>query len=769
LPNKIKPNPKDQPRLLIVDSDKNYMKVLKKALSEKGYIVDFTHEIKNAEKLVKQLDVQVLLLDIDMNDSNGLHLIDQLKFFSPRTLCIAMSENNSTASAIGSIQKGAYDFIQKPFDTDELFSALDRCFDRIKIEKEKAFFEIALLEAEQKYRTLVETMKEGLVVLDKKRSIIYSNDSLCKMTGYSKDELTGKNTSLFFDNENQTIFKSKIEMLKRGEPGSFELVMQGKNGSIIPTIFSTQQILDSNGDFDGSFAVITNITEQIQSKEKIQESEVKYRSLFEDSLDSIVITTRGGRFIDVNRAAYLLLGYTKKELIKIPVQRIYENMDALIRFQQEIEENGYVKDHNARLRKKDGTLMDCVITANVHKEKKGSIAGYQAIVRDISDKKRLEAQILQAQKLDSIGTLASGIAHDFNNLLMGMRGKASLMLFKIDSTHPHYEKLKVIEQLIDSASDLTNQLLDFARGGKFEMQTADINEIIQKSSTMFGRTKKAIKIHKSNLTDTWAVNVDQGQIEQVLLNIYVNAAQAMPKGGDIFITSENIVLDTNFVKPFQVQPGEYVKIAIKDNGIGMDDKIIQKIFDPFFTTKKAEKGSGLGLSTAYGIIKKHGGIIDVSSEKDKGSTFDIYLKVSEKRLTIEEKVSQLALTGDESILVLDDEQIIIDHIKEMLETLGYKVFITSKGKDAIDIYEENKNKISLVILDMVMPEMSGADVYLHLKRMNPEVKVLLASGYTADEKALEILKDKRCGFIQKPFDIIHFSHKVREVIDSKIS
>ncbi|MBW1642071.1 MAG: PAS domain S-box protein, partial [Deltaproteobacteria bacterium] len=384
MPKKIKPNHKDQPRLLIVDPDKNYMKVLKNALSEKGYTVESTYEIKNAEKLLKKLDVQVLLLNIDMNDSNGLHLIDQLKFSSPRTLCIAMSENNSTASAIGSLQKGAYDFIQKPFDTDELFSALDRCFDRIKIEKEKALFEIALLEAEQKYRTLVETMKEGLVVLDKKRLIVYSNDSLCKITGYSKDELTDKNMSLFFDNENQTIFKSKIDMLERGEPGSFELVMQGKNGGIVPTIFSTQQILDSNGDFDGSFAVITNITEQIQSKEKIQESELKYRSLFEDSLDSIVITTRGGRFIDVNQAAYLLLGYTKKELMEIPVQRIYENIDALLSFQQEIEENSYVKDHKARLRKKDGTLMDCVITANVHKEKNGSITGYQAIVRDTS-------------------------------------------------------------------------------------------------------------------------------------------------------------------------------------------------------------------------------------------------------------------------------------------------------------------------------------------------------------------------------------------------
>ena len=341
------------------------------------------------------------------------------------------------------------------------------------------------------------------------------------------------------------------------------------------------------------------------------------------------------------------------------------------------------------------------------------------------------------------------------------------MLFKIDSTHPHYEKLKTIEQLIDSASSLTKQLLDFARGGKFEMKTADVNEIIQRSSNMFGRTKKAIKIHTNFQKNTWTVNVDQGQIEQVLLNMYVNAAQAMPKGGNIFISSENMILDESFVKPFQIKPGKYVKISIKDNGIGMDEKVIQKIFDPFFTTKKAEKGSGLGLSTAYGIIKKHGGIIDVSSEKDKGSTFDIYLKVSEKHFATEEKIHLSALTGNESVLVVDDEQVIVEHIKEMLETLGYEVFTTLKGNKAIEIYEKKQDTISIVVLDMIMPEMSGSEVYQHLKKINPKVKVLLASGYTADEKALEILKDSSCGFIQKPFDIVHLSHKVREVIESK--
>lgn len=768
MPKEIMPNPEKPVTILIVEDQIDFLKELEDILLKKEYRIDSVRTIKDAETKLKQSKISVMLLSIDSDSSKGLKLIDKLKRLSPRTLCIVMSNNFSAELALESLQKGAYDFIRKPFDMGQLLSSLDRCIDKIKLEKEKASFELALLEAEERYRMLVETMNDGLSILDKNGAIVYANDSLCKILHYSNDELVGKNVFILFDDVNQQLFQKKLEQLKRGSPSAFEITMKGKNKEDIPSIFSTQRIEDSDGNYDGSFAVITDITEQIQSKEKIRESEVKYRGLFEDSLDAIVIMDRNGNFMDVNRAAYELLGYTKEGLVKIPFQQIYENIDALLAFQHEIDDNGYVKEHAARIRKNDGALLDCLISANSHKGKDGAIIGYQAIIRDITEKKRLETQIHRAQKMDSIGTLASGITHDFNNLLMGMRGKVSLMLFKIDSNHPHYEKLKTIEQLIDSATGLTKQLLDFARGGQFVMKTADVNEIIKTSSNMFGRTNKAINIHKKYQKYAWAVNVDQGQIEQVLLNMYVNSAQAMPAGGDIYISSENVVLHENFVKPFQIKPGKYVKISVQDNGIGMDEKMMQRVFDPFFTTKKAEKGSGLGLSMAYGIIKKHGGIIDVSSEKGSGTTFDIYLKVSEKPIKKIKKISQSVLTGNESILVIDDEEVIIDHIKEMLETLGYRVLWSLKGKEALEIYKNNISDIGIVILDMIMPEMSGSDVYQHLMDINPNVKILLASGYTADDKVLEILKNEHCGFIQKPFDIVHLSHKVREIIDSPV-
>jgi signal transduction histidine kinase len=238
-------------------------------------------------------------------------------------------------------------------------------------------------------------------------------------------------------------------------------------------------------------------------------------------------------------------------------------------------------------------------------------------------KAKLQDQLQQAQKMDSLGTLAGGIAHDFNNLLMGIQGRTSLMLMRSDSSHSHFEHLKGIEDYIQSAAGLTKQLLGFARGGKYEIKTTDLNEFIKKQNLMFGRTRKEINIHERFEKNLWTVEVDQGQVEQVLLNLYVNSWQAMPGGGGLYIQTENIVIDEFFNRPYHVEPGKYVKIIVTDTGVGMDEATQQRIFDPFFTTKEMGRGTGLGLASAYGIIKNHDGFIDVYSEKGKGTTFDI--------------------------------------------------------------------------------------------------------------------------------------------------
>ncbi len=382
------------------------------------------------------------------------------------------------------------------------------------------------------------------------------------------------------------------------------------------------------------------------------------------------------------------------------------------------------------------------------------------------NKEQLEAQLHHAQKMEAIGTLAGGIAHDFNNLLMAIQGRASLMLVNKDSTHPDFENLRGIEDHVGSAAGLTRQLLGFARGGKYEVKPTDLNGLIKKENQMFGRTKKEISIKEQYEETLWVVEVDRGQIQQVLLNLYVNAWQAMPEGGNLHVKTRNMILDTNCRKPYPVKPGKYVEISVADTGVGMDKQTRERMFDPFFTTKEMGRGTGLGLASAYGIIKNHGGFIDVSSEKGHGTTFSVYLPASEKKVLENRKPEGDTLKkGAGTVLLVDDEEIIIEVSEQLLKRLGYNVLTALNGKEAIKAYQENRDRIDIVVLDMIMPEMGGGETYDGIKKMNPNVKVLLSSGYSLDGRATEIL-DRGCnGFIQKPFNLEGLSRKLREILE----
>jgi CheY-like chemotaxis protein len=371
----------------------------------------------------------------------------------------------------------------------------------------------------------------------------------------------------------------------------------------------------------------------------------------------------------------------------------------------------------------------------------------------------------QNQKIEAMGTLAGGIAHDFNNLLMGIQGRASLMLMDVDPSHSFYEHLKGIEAYVNSAANLTKQLLGFARKGKYEVRSTDLNELIKKTLRVFGRTKKELKIHCRFQEDLWPGEIDQEQIEQVMMNLYINAWQAMPEGGELHLETQNTELDQEFAKLFSVKEGKYVKISVNDNGIGMDEVTRQRIFDPFYTTKVMGRGTGLGLASTYGIIKNHDGIIDVYSEKGEGTTFNIYLPASDKCVSAERQSTGEIAAGAETVLLVDDDDMIVMVGEQMLSRLGYKVIIAKGGREAIERYRENQQKIDMVILDMIMPDVGGKMAYEKLKEINPAIKVLLSSGYSITGQAQEIL-DKGCnGFIQKPFNLKGLSLKLREILD----
>lgn len=521
----------------------------------------------------------------------------------------------------------------------------------------------------------------------------------------------------------------------------------------------------------------TEVVERMQTQEALKQSEEKYRSILENIEEGYWEVNIAGNFTFFNDSMSRMLRYTKDELMgmnnreymdKENAKKIFKTFNAVYR--TEIS----TRAHDWKLIRKDGSECFIETMVSLMKGPDGQPTGFRGIARDITEqklaeteKKRLAAQLELVERMESLGTLAGGVAHDFNNLLMGIQGRTSLMMIDEDFSHRHLEHLRSIEEYVVSATDLTRQLLGFARGGKYEVKPSNLNKLVKNSSEMFGRTKKEITIHSKFQENIWPVAIDRGQIDQVLLNLYVNAWHSMPGGGDLYIETENLILDKQYVEPYQKGAGQYVKIAVTDTGIGMDKATQTKIFEPFFTTKEMGRGTGLGLASVYGIINNHGGFISVYSEKGIGTTFNIFLPISEKEVKEEKRPSDDILEGTETVLVVDDEQMIIDVSKSLLAKMGYNLLTAGGGKEALEIYKAYKHKIDLVVLDMIMPDMGGSETFDQLKKINPDVKVLLSSGYSIDGQATEILERGCSGFIQKPFNMKSLSQKLREILDKK--
>jgi len=518
---------------------------------------------------------------------------------------------------------------------------------------------------------------------------------------------------------------------------------------------------------------------------QVRASEEKMRLLIESSPIGISIV-KHGKLLYANPEFVSMFEYeTTDEIADLPIEMFVVPEDREMvkqRYMKRLSGKQVPSSYEIRGLKKTGELFDMAVRLQLtdyHGEP--AILGF---VMDVSKEKTLIERLIQAEKIEAMVTLADGIAHDFNNLLMCIQGNASLMLSETDTSHPHYERLKNIVQSVHRGADLTGQILGFAMGGKYEVRLTDMNELVKKTSMMFERTKKEIKIHREYEKDAWMVEVDQGQIEQVLLSLYVNAWQAMPGGGDLYLQTENITLDEDYVKPPGLGPGKYVKISITDTGVGMDEVTKKRIFDPFFTTKEMGKGTGLGLASVYGIIKNHSGIINVYSEKGQGTTFNIYLPASQKGVIKENEIPEEVLKGTETVLLVDDAEIVLDVGEQMLEKMGYKVLVARSGKEAIEVVskahrakseeQEGKERYApsamspapdLVILDMIMPEMDGGETFDRMKEINPGMKVLLSSGYSISGQATEILERGCDGFVQKPFTMRQLSQRIREILD----
>jgi PAS domain S-box-containing protein len=428
-------------------------------------------------------------------------------------------------------------------------------------------------------------------------------------------------------------------------------------------------------------------------------------------------------------------------------------------------------DLDMRILRPDGVERVVHAFAEVQRDADGQPVRMFGTVQDITDRRRaeeegrkLQAELFQAQKMESIGTLAGGIAHDFNNLLGGIMSGLSLLELDLGEGSGFHQDLEEIKAQVKRGADLTRQLLGFARGGRCDATPQDLNGILERMAGMFGRTRKDLTIRVECSPGIPAVMADPTQIEQTLLNLFLNAGQAMPDGGDLRLRTECVVLPAAETRAYGTEPGRFVKLSVTDTGVGMDADTRARIFDPFFTTRQPGRGTGLGLASVYGILRDHKGFVTVDSAPGQGSTFAVFLPATDSPAVEPPTVSVAPRRGGETILVVDDEEQIVRTSSRLLQALGHHVLTARSGREALEVFKQNQQVVALVILDMIMPGLSGRQTMAAMRELAPDVKVLLSSGYHVDGQAAEILARGCQGFLAKPFDLATLSEKLREIL-----
>jgi two-component system, cell cycle sensor histidine kinase and response regulator CckA len=610
-----------------------------------------------------------------------------------------------------------------------------------------------------KERTLLKTIIDNIPVMlthyNPDAKMMYLNKEFEKIVGWKTEEVRDIDMmeKVYPDPDYR---QQAIEYMQQASTKWREFRVQSKSGKIIDSEWSNICMEDGT-----QIGIGMDITERKQAEETLRESEEKYRSMMEAMKDPIYICSPDFRVEYMNPA---MIRRTGRDAIGESCFKALHDLNKKCSWcvHDKVQQGEYIELEIVS--PKDNLSYHILQTPVVHGD--GSISKL-TVFRDITEIRETQVQLQQAQKMESIGTLAGGIAHNFNNLLMGIQGNASMALLDIDSSNPRHKNLTNIEKLVENGAKLTAQLIGYAREGSYEVKPTSLNQLVKETSDTFGMTKKEITVHQELSEKLYGIKADQGQIEQVLLNLYVNAADAMPEGGDLFLKTINATDKDITGKLYKVQPGNYVFLSVRDTGGGMDKETRERIFEPFFTTKGLASGTGLGMASAYGIIKGHGGYIDVDSEVGKGATFSIYLPATEKVIEEKKILSDELVKGKGTVLLVDDEEMVLDVGKELLNHLGYEVLLAENGQEALELYKKNQDEIDLVLLDMVMPVMGGGEAFDRMKEINTNVKVLLSSGYSLEGEAKEILKRGCDAFIQKPFKMEQLSQKLRGILDKK--
>ncbi|MDP2884678.1 MAG: PAS domain S-box protein [Ignavibacteria bacterium] len=626
--------------------------------------------------------------------------------------------------------------------------------------------------------TLIESIPDEICLKDLRHRYLVANGASIKALGVtSLEALIGKTDEDFVPQGlAQQHFAEEKAIVESGEPlvNREQTKLDPATGEIEKCSLTTKvPVKDQTGKTIGILVVNRNITDRKRAEEALRSSEEKFRALFEESKDCIYISSAGGRLVDVNVAGVEMCGYgSREEFLRIDLGKdLYIDSQRREQFQKEMEQRGFVKDFESMLRQKGGNKITVLETATAVRDKLGNVVMYRGIIRDITRQRQLERQFLQAQKMESIGTLAGGIAHDFNNILGIILGHLALLERTRNNEAQFDESIFSINRAVERGASLVRQILTFARKTEAQLEPVNINSAIKELAKMLEETfTKTIAVTLQLDKTIPIVSMDPTQLHQTLLNLCVNARDAMNGRGSLAI-STRLVPGHNVSSHFpKASANHYVQVSVADTGSGMDAETRQRIFEPFFTTKEKGKGTGLGLAVVYGVLQAHNGFVDVESIKGEGSTFHLFFPVPEGILAPTEErpgIQDDLPRGTETILVVEDEDILRDLLAKLLEMHGYTVISASDGEEAVRRFGEHADEIDLVLSDMGLPKRSGWDAFRMMQRVDSNVRALLASGYIEPGQKSEILKSGVRRFIHKPYRMDEVLKAVRKTLDEK--
>jgi len=546
-----------------------------------------------------------------------------------------------------------------------------------------------------------------------------------------------------------------------GQCGTFEIEISG--GELQARV---EPLRDSNGRIIGVIGIALESTEQLVAQRGLRISEHSYRSLIEDVPYAVCRCTATGNLLQVNRAMLEMLGYSEPELLLRNLQwGIFAEPEAFTEFAGNFRGRAPSHGFETQWLRQDGQSLTVSLGGRASPNASGGISYLDVVAENISDRKQLEDQLRQAQKMQAVGQLAGGIAHDFNNMLTVIRGQIEVMTEEMLASDPLRCRIEEVERAAERATALTRQLLAFSRRQVMQAKILDLNSVIANMNQMLARLiGENIELGFIAAPELWRVKIDPGQIEQVLMNLAVNARDAMPRGGKLTIETQNVTFPhSSQERP--IKSGDYVLLTVRDTGHGMDEETKARIFEPFFTTKEAGQGTGLGLSMVYGVVKQSGGYIYAESRPEEGSAFKIYLpRANGAAEQVPHHPRMATPKGTETILVVEDDESIRQLVSGFLRTHGYHVLTASEGVDALQLVKKHRPAIDLLLSDLVMPKIGGRELATELRKSVPELRVIFVSGYAGDPDRQVGLESAR--FVQKPFSMQFLATTVREALDA---